>query len=236
MLRTLEEVAKTVGLTMNESKTKYLSMNLTSEEEDQVLTGVSGEAIEKVNDFVYLGSWIANTEHDFRVRKAKAWASCHQMKKIWTSNLRQDLKKRLFVATVESILLYGSETWTITKSMAKRIDGCYTRMLRMALNINWKERRTNREVYGDLPRVTTKIQERRMKLAGHVVRHDDLVANKLVLWEPTHGRRSRGRPPITYVDVLRDDAEAENVNELRALMNDRLLWRRTIAARSTQPP
>lgn len=236
MLRTLEEVAKTVGLTMNESKTKYLSVNLNSEEEDQVLTGVSGVTIERVNDFVYLGSWIANTEHDFRVRKAKAWASCHQMKKIWTSNLRQDLKKRLFVATVESILLYGSETWTITKSMAKRIDGCYTRMLRMALNINWKERRTNREVYGDLPRVTTKIQERRMKLAGHVVRHDDLVANKLVLWEPTHGRRSRGRPPLTYVDVLLGDAEAENANELRALMNDRLLWRRTIAVRSTQPP
>ena len=106
MLRTLEEVAKTVGLSMNEAKRKYLAVNLTSEEEDQVLTGVSGEAIEKVNDFVYLGSWIADTEHDFRVRKAKAWASCHQMKKIWASNLCQYLKKRLFVATVESILLY----------------------------------------------------------------------------------------------------------------------------------
>ena len=52
------------------------------------------------------------------------------MKKIWSSNLRRDLKIRLFLATVESILLYGYETWTITKSLSKLIDGCYTRMLR----------------------------------------------------------------------------------------------------------
>ena len=91
------------------------------------------------------------------------------MKNIRSSNLHQDLKKCLFVATVESIILYDTETWTITKSLSKRIDGCYTRILRMALNINWQEHRSNIEVYGDLPRVTYKIQQRRMRLAGHVV-------------------------------------------------------------------
>lgn len=236
MLDSLEKVAKTVGLTMNESKTKYLSINLTIDEQQEVLKASNGSAIEKVEDFVYLGSWIASTEHDFFVRKAKAWASCHQMKNVWTSSLRRELKIRLFVATVESILLYGTETWTITKSLAKRIDGCYTRMLRMALNINWKEHRTNKEVYGDLPRVTHKIQQRRMRLAGHIVRHDDLIANKLVLWEPSHGRRSRGRPLLTYVDTLRSDTDLVDTSELRALMNDRLLWRKTIDARTQQPP
>ena len=37
-------------------------------------------------------------------------------------------------ATVESIFLYRTETWTITESLKKRIDGCYSRMLQMALN------------------------------------------------------------------------------------------------------
>ena len=90
-----------------------------------------------MTDFVYLGAWIATTERDLRVRKAKAWAACHKLKQMWKSDLRRGLKirLRLFVATVESILLYGYETWTLTESLKKRIDGCYTRMLRMALNV-----------------------------------------------------------------------------------------------------
>ena len=236
MLTSLEQVALTVGLRMNETKTQFLAVNLPNSDQDQNLYTGNGEEIKRVNDFVYLGSWIASAEHDFKVRKAKAWASCHQMKNIWKSNLHRDLKIRLFIATVESILLYGSETWTITKSLSKRIDGCYTRMLRMALNVNWKEHRTNKEVYGDLPRLTSKIQQRRMRLTGHIVRHNDLVAHKLALWEPTHGHRSRGRPPLTFVDTIRRDVELENTNEIRALMIDRMLWRQTIDSRTQQPP
>ena len=66
------------------------------------------------------------------------WASCHKMKKIWKSSMCRELKIQLFIATVESILLYGLETWTITKTPLKKIDGCYTRMLRMALDIDWR--------------------------------------------------------------------------------------------------
>ena len=65
------------------------------------------------------------------------------MKKAWTSKL----KIRLFRAAVKSILLYGSETWTITETLAKRIDGCYTHMLRMALDVPWYLRITKSEVY-----------------------------------------------------------------------------------------
>ena len=73
------------------------------------------------------------------------------MKKIWTSNFSRELKIRLFTATVESILLYGSETCpTITKSLSKIIDGCYIRMLRMALDIYWRAYKTNKEVYGNV--------------------------------------------------------------------------------------
>ena len=110
-------------------------MNISSKEEETPLMSLSGTTIDKVDDFVYLGSWVANTERDLKVRKAKAWVSCHRMKNIWKSNLPTELKKCFLIATVESILLYGSETWTVTKEISKKIDGCYSRMLRMALNI-----------------------------------------------------------------------------------------------------
>ena len=74
----------------------------------------------------------------FEVRKAQPWSACHKLKKIWSSNLSKKFKIRLFITTVESILLYGSETWTINKSFEKKLDGCYTKMFRMALNVNWQ--------------------------------------------------------------------------------------------------
>ena len=87
---------------------------------------------------------------------------------------------------VESVLLYGTETWMMTKMLTKKIDGIYTRMLWMALNISWKRCMTNEELYGDLPRVNSKIGIRRMKLAGHARHHEELLLNKLVLWNPLH--------------------------------------------------
>ena len=70
-----------------------------------------------------------NTEKDINVRKALAWKACHNLRKIWTSKIRKNIKTRFFVATVEAILLYGAEAWTLTKSLTKQLDGCYTRML-----------------------------------------------------------------------------------------------------------
>ena len=87
-----------------------------------------------------------------------------------------------------------AETWTIAQTMKKQLDGCYTRLLRMALNVSWKQHKPNILLYGELPPVSTKVQHRRMRLAGHCVRHDDEVANKLVLWQPTDGLANQGRP------------------------------------------
>ena len=139
--------------------------------------------------------------------------------------LSKRIKIRLFIATVESVLLYGAETWTITKSMKKQLDGCYTRMLRMALNVSWKQHITNIQLYGELPPVSTKVQQRRMRLAGHCVRHEDEVANKLVLWQPTDGHANRGRQKITYVDNLQQDTGLGNIREMQTVMMDRGCWK-----------
>ncbi|XP_066285750.1 uncharacterized protein [Branchiostoma lanceolatum] len=103
------------------------------------------------------------------------------------------LKRRLFVSTVECVLLYGSETWTLTVQDERSLDVMYTRMLLKVLNVTWEDRMTNSVLYGDLPRLSQKIRHRRMALAGHCVRHTELTASQLILWEPTEGRRKRGQ-------------------------------------------
>ena len=135
------------------------------------------------------------------------------------------MKVRLFIATVESVLLYGSEAWTITKTMKKKIDGCYTRMLRMSLGVSWKQKLTNEELYQELPKVTNKIAERRLKLAGHCIRHPEISASTLVLWQPKRGAPRPGRPAVTYVDNLCSDLEVEEADEIRTAMHNRAQWR-----------
>ena len=107
LLTRVEISAKEVGLTINASKTETMSYNV----DRTPLETISGDSIKIVNNFKYLESWLESTEKDILVRKARAWQSCHKMKKIWKSDLKHHLKVRLFVATVESVLLYGCETW-----------------------------------------------------------------------------------------------------------------------------
>ena len=74
--------------------------------------------------------------------------------------------------------------WTLTLKTEKELNVSYTRMLRMALGVSWKDRIPNNILYGDLPKLTDKIRERRLKLAGYCYRHPELVAHKLTLWTP----------------------------------------------------
>ena len=127
---------------------------------------------------------------DIKIRRAKAWSACHKMKTIWNSTMSKAMKVRLVIATVESVYLYGSETWTLTLKTEKELNGSYTRMLHMALGVNWKDKIPNDILYGDLPKLTDKIRERRLKLAGHCSRHTELVVHKLTLRTPQQGTRT----------------------------------------------
>ena len=223
MLMNLENAAAKVGLHLNAKKTEAFSHNQT---DSDPLISKEGSTIKIVDDFKYLGSWLDSSFHDFEIRKALAWTACHRLSKVWKSDLQRSVKKRLFLATVESVLLYGCEAWTVDKTFQKRLDGCYTRMLRTVFNIHWSDKVTNKELYGDISPVSTKVAMRRLKLAGHLVRHPEEVASNLVLWQPTSGTRKQGRQKKTYTDTLLDDTDLQDIKELKSLMLDRDMWRK----------
>ena len=128
-----------------------------------------------------------------------------------------------FKATVESVLLYGAETWTLTKTLQKGLDGCYTRLLRHALNIKWQQRLTNKQLYKDIPPISTVLRVRRLKFAGHCYRSASECVTDVLFWDPKHGKRSRGRPATTYTDMLSEGTRL-TVPDLQNAMRDRRLW------------
>ena len=96
----------------------------------------------------------------------------------------------------------------------------------MTYNISWKEHLTNKSLYGKLPLISTKIQVRRLHLACHCVRHtEEILLNKLVLWEPTDGIANRGKRKISYIDNLMNDMGVDNIKELMTIMSHRDDWK-----------
>ena len=184
-----------------------------------------------VDNFKYLGAWMANSLKDFEVRKEIAWKACHKLKQIWKSTIKRKLKILIFRATIETILLYGSETWTITKTFENKIDGRYTKLIRMILNISWRYNIHNKILYIGLPKISEVIRDRRMTIAGHYVRQKDEACHDLIFWQPINGKRHRGRQPITFIDNLKNDTELDNVEEICNVMSDREDWRKMKSGR-----
>ena len=174
------------------------------------------------------------TEKDIKYRKAAAWRACSKLTKIWKSSLPKTFKLRLFAATVESVLLYGCETWTVSSKLAKGLDGMYTRMLRTVLNVHWSQHVTNKDLYGQLPKLSDKIRQRRIRFAGHCSRSKHEPVSELIHWIPKHGYRRPGKPNLTFIDTLKQDTGLA-ASEFQAAMEDRKLWR-SITVRERHPP
>ena len=168
---------------------------------------------------------------DFKIRKALAWQACNALGKIWRSNLDNNLKVRLFRAAVESILLYGAETWTLTLKQQQRLDGTYTNLLRRVQNIHWSSHASLREIYRELPPISARLAKRRLLFAGHCCRAEGEVVSHLLLWSPSHlPVRSRR---LTFPKVISRDAGFD-VEDLRAAMCDREVWRDVVRGISAE--
>ena len=110
----------------------------------------------------------------------------------------------------------------------KRLDGTYTRMLRMAYNISWKSHPTN----SSLTCITETVRQRRLSLAGHVTRHEH-PAGRLLLWTPPSKRRL-GRPYITLKNIIEEETGLSG-KDLLSAMADRQRWHLDYVRVSPEP-
>ena len=191
------------------------------------ISTLEGTPLKLVDKFTYLGSSVESTEKDIETRLTKAWTAINRLLIIWKSDLTDKMKRSFFQAAVNSILLYGCTTWTLTKRLEKKLDGNYTRMLRAILNKSWQQHPPRHQLYGYLPPITKTIQVRRTRHAGHCWRCRDELIRDVLLWIPTHGRAKAGRPARTYIQQLCEDTGC-CPEDLPRAMNDRGEWRERV--------
>ena len=220
LLQSLEQASNGVGLYLNETKTKYMNRCLLNN--NNPVKTLNGTSLKQVEDHKYLGSYISSSDKDFNTRNGMAWSACNDMHKIWSSRLTIDFKINIFRATVEPIPLYGSETWTLSRKLERRLDGTYTRLLMRAKNLSWKRHPTIAQIYGKLPRVSTLVKSRRVQFSGHCFRADSEIISSLLLWKPTFDH-TRGRK-LSFPDVISRDTGIRT-QDLGTVMKDREVWR-----------
>ena len=73
---------------------------------------------------------------------------------------------------------------------------------------------------GEIPK---KVQERRMRWYGHVMRRDEEYVGKRAMGIEVQGSR-RGRPKKSWADCVKDDLREKGLSEEEVY--DRAAWRR----------
>ena len=108
-----------------------------------------GKDIEEDNKFTSLGSVVTDkggTNVKNRIGKARHAFSI--LKTVWnTSSFLTRNKIRIFNTNVKSVLLYGSETWRVTKTTTRMLQTFINTCLRIILKIKWQDKTTNKEIW-----------------------------------------------------------------------------------------
>ena len=167
LLSSLEDASAKVALFSNGKRTYMTYMSINGNECPASILSRDATQLKEVDDFKCLGSFVADSKKDFLTRKAQAWKACNKLHIIWQSNISRKTKLHFFRACVESIPLYGSETWTGKKDLLDRLDSTYTRLLMRAQNISWREHKTKAEIYDGIPQLSPILAQRRAGFAGH---------------------------------------------------------------------
>ena len=195
-VQSLATTSGMTGLTIKRCKTKTMRIN--SVKEDPIKLG--NEDIKDVTPFTYLGSVIAidgGSERDVLVRISKARTAVLLLRPVWRSKdifLRS--KFRIFNTNVKTVLMYGAETWRVTKNIADKVQAFVNRCLRYMLGVRWPETISNENLWrkAQEERMLSQIRRKKWKWIGHTLRKQrESVTRQAFFWNP-QGKRKRGRP------------------------------------------
>ena len=107
-------------------------------------------------------------------------------------------KVQVFRSLVLPFLLYGCETWTLTKDLRRRLNSFGTKSLRRILGYRWSDFVSNERLLREtrMRFVTCIVREHQLRLYGHVARFPDadLAHQILSVSEPCGWNWPMGHP------------------------------------------
>ena len=155
------------------SKTETMKVSRTP---GRLNINIDGTTLKQVGEFKCLGSIFTedgrlNREIETRVQKANS-VSYQLAPLLGHPNSPIEIKAKLIESIFRPALTYQSQTWTLTKSLERKITTCEMRFLRRNLNKTRRDKVKNtkiREMVGTTP-ILHHIQQQRIRWFGHLTR------------------------------------------------------------------
>ena len=236
LLERVQQLSKEKGLLLNTKKTKIMVMDKNRSNMDGFT--LHGEEIEEIKSFVYLGSTIttqANCMDEVNKRLCMARNTVQKMTSIWKSRgVSKELKLRIARATAFAVATYGSESWTFSKKVTKKVEAFEMWAYRRLLRVSWKDHKTNDMILESLQTermLMKQLRRRKLRYFGHTMRRISL--EKTIMQGITAGRRTRGRPARTWEADIMEWSKRSLEAATRAAEN-RDLWRAIMTVTAAQ--
>lgn len=227
-----DKTAKVKKLIPDQLKQKNLQIN---EEKTEEYT-ISRNEDKSWKKCKYLGSML-DTEEDIKRRKGLAMMTYNKMKNVIEhKKTSKKTKQRIMQAYIESIFLYNSELWTLNKQSEKDINIFQRKIIRRMYNIKWFDKVSNEELYKrySMKPWNEKIQERRLRWYGHLLRlNEDVPARKALVEAEKEVRKPMGGQKLTWLKLIEKDLQDKGIKKegVGDLAQDRLMWREMISCR-----
>jgi sorting nexin-29 len=230
----LVEASKSMGLCINENKTKYMTMSRNNQNTNDIL--ISNMKIEAVDNFKYLGVNVNNNNnmHQEVNERIMCGNRCYySIVKILKSKLLSRTSKiLLYHSYLRPIVIYACETWSITKGDEKKLIIFERKILRNIYGsrfnqeTNTYERRTNDELQKlyKRPNILAFIRNKRLEWFGHTWKADGQLIKKVLVGK-INKTRPLGRPRTRWIDVISRDLKEIGQNVTFELTYNRDRWR-----------
>lgn len=213
ILDKINRYANTIGLQINANKTKYFTTSCNP----STRLSIAGELLEQVTSFRYLGSTMlpnGQAKEEIKLRVDKARLAFLQLRRnLWLrGEISLRTKIRVFRAAIRPVLLYGCETWPTRVEDIRKLEAFDHWCLRRISKTGWNERVSNEEIrlkcFG-IPRISTVVQQQRLRWFGHVLRRsDDTLIRCSLSPPPCSGWRCRAGGQLkTWISSVKTDVD-----------------------------
>ena len=177
---------------------------------------VNGHKLENVLCFDYLGCRLSgdgDDSADMYHRMNIATERFSSLNNIWQDNrLPTYLKLELYIKSVCTVFVHGSEAWTLTSAIRRSVNGFNSRCLHRITKRSYRLEAT--EPTFNLVRA---LRQRRLRWLGHILRmREDRLLHRTIVGLAAEG------PPYPPGSLLMDSELA--IGDMKNLAKDRTAW------------
>ncbi|PUZ56824.1 hypothetical protein GQ55_5G367400 [Panicum hallii var. hallii] len=169
-------------------------------------------------------------DEDVRHRISAGWLKWRQASGVLCDKkVQQRLKGKFYRMVIRPAMLYGAECWPTKRRHVQQLSVAEMRMLRWFCGHTRRDRIRNEEIrdrVGVAP-IEEKLIQHRLRWFGHVQRRPtEAPVRSGVLKRGDNVKRGRGRPRLTWAEMVKRDLKEWNI--AKELAMDRSAWRLAI--------